>query len=89
MVLTAEKKREIIAEFGRDEKDSGSPEVQIALLSARIKELTEHLKQHKKDYDTRRSLLILVNRRSRLLVFLKKQDPQAQGEIMKKLGIRR
>lgn len=89
MVLSAEKKQEIIGEFGRADKDSGSPEVQIALLTERITYLTEHLKVHKKDFDTRRSLLILVNRRSSLLEYLKKQNSEAHAEIMTKLGIRR
>ena len=89
MVLSAEKKKQIVKEFGRDGKDTGSPEVQVALLTARINELTEHLKVHKKDYDTRRSLLILVNRRSKLLTFLKSQDKDTYAAIIEKLGIRR
>ena len=89
MVLSAEKKKEIVNEFGRDTKDTGSPEVQIALLTARINELTEHLKLHKKDFDTRRSLLILVSRRSKLLNFLKTKSKDTYQSVIEKLGIRR
>jgi small subunit ribosomal protein S15 len=89
MVLSAEKKQELIGTFGRDGSDTGSPEVQIALLSERIKVLTDHLKVHKKDFDTRRSLLILVNRRSKLLTFLRSKDEQAYLSIIQKLGIRK
>lgn len=89
MVLSTEEKKGIISEFGRSDKDSGSPEVQIGLLTARIQELTEHLKKHKKDYDTRRSLLVLVNRRSRFLKYLKSKDTSAYREIVKKLNIRK
>jgi len=89
MVLSAEKKKEIIKEFGRSENDSGSPEVQIALLTARIKELTEHLKVHRKDFDTRRSLLVLVNRRSRLLNYLKSKNREAYQDIVTRLKIRK
>ena len=89
MVLSTEVKKKIIKEFGRNDKDSGSPEVQIALLSARIKELTEHLKVHKKDFDTRRSLLVLVNRRSQFLTYLKRKNDDAYQEIVDKLQIRK
>ena len=89
MVLSTEKKKDIIKEFGRDKTDSGSPEVQIALLTARIKELTGHMQTHKKDFDTRRSLLILVNRRSKLLSFLKDRNEETYQEIMGKLDIRK
>jgi small subunit ribosomal protein S15 len=89
MVLSTDKKKDIIKEFGRDKNDSGSPEVQVALLTARIKELTEHLKTHKKDFDTRRSLLVLVNRRSKLLSFLKDKSEETYQEILGKLDIRK
>ena len=89
MVLSLEKKKEIIKEFGRDTNDSGSPEVQIALLTSRVNELTEHLKIHRKDFDTRRSLLILVNRRSQFLIYLRKKDENAYQEIVDKLKIRK
>lgn len=89
MVLSTEKKKKIIKGFRRKKDDSGSPEVQIALLTERIKEITEHLKTHKKDFDTRRSLLVLVNRRAGLLRFLKAENKEAYEEIIEKLGIRR
>jgi len=89
MVLSTEEKKGIITEFGRNDSDSGSPEVQIGLLTARIKELTGHLKKHKKDYDTRRSLLVLVNRRSRFLKYLKIKNSSAYREIVEKLDIRK
>lgn len=89
MVLTVEKKKEIIEEFGKDKQDTGSPQVQIALLTARINGLTDHLRTHKKDFDTRRSLLILVSRRAKMLNFLKAGDKEAYLAITEKLGIRR
>jgi small subunit ribosomal protein S15 len=88
MPLSKEKTAEIIAEFGKDAKDSGSAEVQVALLSTRIKDLTEHLKIHKKDHHTRRGLLMLVGRRRRLLTYIKKRDVAAYRELIAKLGIR-
>ncbi len=89
MVLSTEKKQNLISEFGRDKNDTGSPEVQIALLTERIRVLTDHLKQHKKDFDTRRSLLILVSRRSRMLEFLKSRDSETHAKVIEKLGIRK
>lgn len=89
MVLSTETKQDIIRQYGRNDSDSGSPEVQIALVTARIQQLTEHLKKHKKDFDTRRSLLVLVNRRSQLLSYLKKKNSDAYREVMDKLKIRR
>jgi len=89
MVLTTDKKKEIMSGFRRGEKDSGSPEVQIALLTARITELTEHLKSHRKDFNTRRALLVLVNRRSRLLDYLERKNREGYSAIVEKLGIRR
>jgi len=88
MPLTKEVKQAIIAEYGNDEKDSGSPEVQIALLTQRIKDLTEHLKTHKHDHHTRRGLLKLVGQRKRLLNYLKKKDIEGYRELIAKLGIR-
>lgn len=83
------RKQEIIREFARTEGDTGSPEVQIALLSERIKELTEHLKVHKKDHHSRRGLLMMVGQRKGLLSYLKKQDIERYRAIIAKLGIRK
>ena len=89
MVLTPEAKREIIEKFKIHEKDTGSPEVQIALLSNRIKYLTEHFKVHKKDHHSRRGLLKLVGQRRRLLNYLKKKDIERYRKVIKELGIRK
>lgn len=83
------RKQEIIREFARTEGDTGSPEVQIALLTERIKELTEHLKVHKKDHHSRRGLLMMVGQRKGLLSYLKKQDIERYRAIIAKLGIRK
>lgn len=88
MPLTKEVKAKIIAEYGKTPSDSGSPEVQVALLTQRIKDLTEHLKMHKKDHHTRRGLLMLVGQRRRLLGYIKKQDIENYRELIAKLGIR-
>jgi len=88
MPLTKEKTAEIIAEFGKDAKDSGSAEVQVALLTQRIKDLTEHLKLHQKDHHTRRGLLMLVGKRRRLLTYIKKRDVTKYRELIARLGIR-
>jgi len=88
MPLSKERTAEIIAEFGKDPKDSGSAEVQVALLTQRIKDLTEHLKIHKKDHHTRRGLLMLVGKRRRLLTYIKKRDIVVYRELIAKLGIR-
>jgi small subunit ribosomal protein S15 len=88
MPLSRERTAEIIAEFGKDARDSGSAEVQVALLTARIRDLTEHLKIHKKDHHTRRGLLMLVGRRRRLLTYIKKRDIANYRELIAKLGIR-
>jgi small subunit ribosomal protein S15 len=88
MPLSKERTAEIIAEFGKDAKDSGSAEVQVALLTQRIRDLTEHLKIHKKDHHTRRGLLMLVGRRRRLLTYIKKRDIANYRELISKLGIR-
>lgn len=87
--MTKERKAEIIKEFGKSEKDTGSTEVQIALLTERITELTEHLKVHKKDNHSKVGLLKLVGQRRNLLKYLLKQDPNAYVEITEKLKIRR
>ena len=87
--MTAERKQEIINTFRRDEKDTGSSEVQIALLTERIKELTEHLKVHKKDNHSRRGLLKMVGKRRSLLNYLEKNDAEKYREIVEKLDLRR
>lgn len=89
MALTTEHKAEIIADNRRSETDTGSAEVQIAVLTQRISELTEHLKTHKKDHSSRRGLLKLVGRRRRLLDYLKREDIQRYRDIIAKLGLRR
>ena len=87
MTITKERKRELIREFRTSENDTGSPEVQIAILTTRINNLTEHMRVHKKDYATRRGLLAMVSRRRRLLDYLKKVDPQRYLDIIGRLGI--
>ncbi len=89
MVLTPEAKREIIDRFKVNENDTGSPEVQIALLSNRIKYLTDHFKLHKKDHHSRRGLLKLVGQRRRLLNYLKKRNVEKYQNVIKELGIRK
>ena len=88
-MISKESKAEIIAKYKRDEKDTGSPEVQIALLTERINELTEHLKVHKKDNHSRRGLLKLVGKRRNLLNYLAKKDVNRYREIVAKLGLRK
>ena len=87
--MTVEKKQEIIKNFRRDEKDTGSSEVQIALLTERINELTEHLKVHKKDNHSRRGLLKMVGKRRNLLNYLAKKDEATYKELIQKLGLRK
>ena len=82
-------KLKIIEEYGKSEKDTGNPEVQVALLSERINSLTDHLKVHKKDHHTRRGLLMLVGKRKRLLQYIQNQDIVKYRELIEKLGIRR
>jgi small subunit ribosomal protein S15 len=89
MTITKERKQELIQEFKQDEKDTGSPEVQIAILTTRVNNLTEHMRVHKKDYATRRGLLALVSRRRRLLDYLRRVDPQRYLDIIGRLGIRK
>ena len=89
MALTTEKKNEIIKQFGANSEDSGKTEVQIALLTERIRYLTEHFKDHKKDNHSRRGLLKLVGQRRRLLDYLAKKDIERYRSIIKELGIRR
>lgn len=89
MSITKEKKQELLKEFGQHETDTGSPEVQIAILSDRIKNLTEHFKTHAKDNHSRRGLLKLVGQRRRLLNYLINKDIERYRAIIKKLGIRK
>ncbi len=89
MPLKKEQKKEIIGEFGSNDKDTGSTEVQIALLTTRIKELTEHFKVHKKDHASRRGLLKLVGRRRKLLKYLKKTNLEGYRAILKQLNLRK
>ncbi|NLA73971.1 MAG: 30S ribosomal protein S15 [Deltaproteobacteria bacterium] len=89
MVLTTEIKKEIIEKFKLHGKDTGSPEVQIALLSNRISYLTDHFKTHKKDHHSRRGLLKLVGQRRKLLNYLKKSDLARYQQVIKELGIRK
>jgi small subunit ribosomal protein S15 len=89
VVLTTEAKREIIERFKINEKDTGSPEVQIALLSSRIRYLTDHFKVHKKDHHSRRGLLKLVGQRRRLLNYLKRKDVEKYQKVIAELGIRK
>ncbi|MDR1518385.1 MAG: 30S ribosomal protein S15 [Dysgonamonadaceae bacterium] len=89
MYLDSEKKKEIFAQYGKSNTDTGSPEAQIALFSYRISHLTGHLKSNKKDYTTERSLKILVGKRRRLLDYLIDQDIERYRAIIKELGIRK
>ena len=88
-MISKEKKAEIIAAYGRTPNDTGSPEVQIALLTKRINDLTEHLKVHKKDHHSRRGLLKMVGQRRGLLEYLKKNDVEAYRSLIARLGIRK
>jgi len=89
MTLTAEQKSEVVQEHQLSEGDTGSPEVQVALLTARIKELTGHFDKHKKDHHSRRGLLKLVNQRRSLLDYVKKKDVKRYRELIERLGLRR
>ena len=89
MALTTEGKRELAAKFGKSETDTGSAEVQIALMSHRIAELTEHLRVHPKDHHSRRGLLMLVGRRRRLLNYLMRKDLESYRKLIADLGLRR
>lgn len=87
--MTKERKQELITKYGRDAKDTGSPEVQIALLTERINHLTEHLRTHKKDHHSRRGLLMMVGKRRGLLDYLIKTDIERYRTIIAELGIRK
>ena len=89
MTLTKEAKQEIVDKFGKGNADTGSPQVQIALMSRRISELTEHLRTHKHDHHSRRGLLKLVGRRRRLLNYLQRNDLEGYRALIKELGLRR
>ena len=89
MSITAQKKQQVISEFRREDKDTGSPEVQVAVLTTRIKELTEHLKVHKHDFASRRGLLQMVSKRTRLLRYLKSSNRQAYLDLIARLGLRK
>jgi small subunit ribosomal protein S15 len=89
MSLTAEDKRELTVRFGRDESDTGATEVQVALLTRRINDLTGHLREHKHDHHSRRGLLMLVGRRRRLLNYLQKKDLEGYRSLIRELGLRR
>jgi small subunit ribosomal protein S15 len=89
MALNTEAKKAIMAEFKLHDSDTGSPEVQVALLTTRIKEITEHLKIHKKDYHTRRGLLKLIGQRRRLLDYIMKKDIVRYRKLIKTLGLRK
>ena len=89
MTITKDRKQEIIQDFRHNEQDTGSPEVQIAILTTRINSLTEHMRTHSKDYASRRGLLALVSRRRRLLDYLRRGEPQRYLTIIGRLGIRK
>ncbi len=89
MTLTQERKRELTAQFGKSETDTGATEVQVALLTARINDLTEHLRDHKKDHHSRRGLLMLVGRRRRLLEYLQRSDLDRYRALVRELGLRK
>ena len=89
MSVTAEKKQEIIQDNARQTNDTGSPEVQVAILTERIRNLTEHFKDHHKDNHSRRGLLVMVNKRRSLLAYLKKKDVERYNALIQKLGLRK
>jgi small subunit ribosomal protein S15 len=89
MTLTVEEKREVVQQFGKSDTDTGSPEVQIALLTRRINHLTEHLREHRHDHHSRRGLLMLVGQRRRLLNYLGRKDLDRYRSLIQELGLRR
>ena len=89
MSITPERKQELIKEFSRGTNDTGSPEVQVSILTERISNLTEHLKGHKKDFHSRRGLLVMVGQRRRLLAYLRKKDVNRYSALIERLGLRR
>ena len=88
-MISKEKKAEIIKAYGRTPEDTGSPEVQIAILTERIRELTEHLKENKKDHHSRRGMLKMIGQRRNLLAYLQKKDLEGYRTLIEKLGLRR
>ncbi len=88
-MITKERKSELITDYRRDDSDTGSPEVQVAILTTRINRLTEHMQSHKKDYASRRGLLAMVSRRRRLLDYLKRVTPNRYLEIIRRLELRK
>jgi small subunit ribosomal protein S15 len=89
VALTAEQKKDILGQYGLHDTDTGSPEAQVALLTKRIADLTEHLKVHKQDHATRRGLFRMVGRQRRLLAYLRRQDIERYRALVEKLGLRR
>ncbi|MBN2887105.1 MAG: 30S ribosomal protein S15 [Chromatiaceae bacterium] len=89
MTMTADDKKKIVEEYRRGESDTGSPEVQVALLTARIQQLTEHFKEHKQDHHSRRGLVRMVNSRRKLLDYLKRKDLDRYRDLIARLGLRR
>jgi small subunit ribosomal protein S15 len=89
VTLTTEDKRDIVGRFGKTDADTGSTEVQVALLTSRINQLTEHLREHRKDHHSRRGLLMLVGRRRRLLNYLQRRDLDRYRSLIRELGLRR
>jgi small subunit ribosomal protein S15 len=89
MSLTQERKREIIAQFGENERDTGNTRVQVALLTQRINDLTGHLREHRKDHHSRRGLLMLVGQRRRLLNYMQRDDLEGYRSLIRELGLRR
>ena len=89
MSITKERKQQVVEEFRKSAEDTGSPEVQIAILTRRVNELTEHMRTHKKDFASRRGLLKIVSRRRRLLNYLKRVDPQRYIDILQRLELRK
>jgi small subunit ribosomal protein S15 len=89
MTLTADEKAELTAKYGKDERDTGATKVQIALLTSRINHLTEHVREHKHDFHSRRGLLKLVGRRRRFLDYLQKKDLEGYRSLIRELGLRR
>ena len=89
MTLTQDRKREIVTEYGDNPEDTGNTRVQIALLTERINELTEHLRTHRKDHHSRRGLLVLVGKRRRMLNYMQRNDLDAYRELIRQLGLRR
>lgn len=88
-MITAEEKKQVIGEFARENRDTGSPEVQVAILTTRIRNLTDHLKQHKKDHHSRRGLMTLVSKRNSLLKYLALKDEKRYLDLIGRLGLRK